>query len=135
MNKFDQEIMARTAVGEARGEGPVGMQAVMWTGLNRFTSKKWFSGLTIAGTFLKPGQFSCWMPHDSNFLLIIDQGAGIPAYDHAMQWAECVLKGSIPDPTKGATHYVNLAIAQPAWIKTGKETIKLGNHTFFTDVP
>ena len=30
MTSFDQEIMARTAMGEARGEGQDGMVAVIW---------------------------------------------------------------------------------------------------------
>lgn len=67
MSYFDQEIMARTAIGEARSEGTDGMQAVMWTGVNRFTTKKWFSGKTIAGTFLKRMQYDCWTPEDPNF--------------------------------------------------------------------
>ena len=70
MTTFDQEIAARTAVGEARGEGLDGMQAVIWTGLNRFTSKKWFSGQTLAGTFLMKEQYSCWLPGDPNYALI-----------------------------------------------------------------
>lgn len=134
MNSFDQEIMARTAIGEARGEMVEGMQAVMWTGVNRFTAKKWFSGVSIAGTFLKFEQYDCWMPKDSNYALITNLTEEIGILSSALGWAGCVISGMIPDPTLGATHYANLNECSPDWVAGAMETVKIGKHTFFKNV-
>lgn len=134
MNTFDQEIMARTAVGEARGEGDEGMQAVMWTGLNRFTAKKWFSGQSIAGTFLKASQYSCWLQHDPNYGLITNISGDISIFAIALKWAASVISGMIPDPTLGATHYYADSIAAPDWVKGATFTAKIGRHNFYKDV-
>lgn len=135
MNLFDQEIMARTAIGEARGEGDQAMQAVMWTILNRFTAKRWFSGQTLAGTALKAQQYDCWMPRDLNYPLIINITDEIGLMVSALQWADAVVKGMIPDPTLGATFYYDDSIAAPAWADTGKFTVKIGRLNFYKDVP
>lgn len=131
MTAFDQEIMARTALGEARGEGQNGMIAVMWTGMNRFTSKHWYSGYTIAGTFLMPKQYSCWNDGDSNRQYCADVTEEIGLFASALQWADFVLKGMSVDPTLGATHYVNLSVAQPSWLAKAERTVQIGNHTFY----
>ncbi len=134
MNNFDQEIMARTAIGEARGEMVEGMQAVMWTGVNRFTAKKWFSMSSIAGTFLYPKQYDCWMPHDPNYGLITSMDESIPLLETALNWAGGVIKGIIPDPTLGATHYYANSIPAPNWVEKATFTVKIGRHLFYKNV-
>lgn len=131
---FDRQIMARTAIGEARGEGDVGMQAVMWTGLNRFTKKKWFTAVSIAGTFLKPFQYSCWLQHDPNYGLITSLDEDIELMDIGLKWADDIIKGNIPDPTLGATHYHADTIAVPGWVDGATVTVKIGRHIFYKDV-
>lgn len=135
MNSFDQEIMARTAVGEARGEGDIAMQAVLWTILNRFTAKKWFSGQTLAGTALKHLQYSCWNQNDPNYGLITNMSGDIGLLRSAMQWAANISYGMIPDPTLGATHYFADSIEPPNWTATGIFTVKIGRQSFYKDVP
>src|SRR4029077_14121134 len=115
-------------------EGAEGMQAVMWSGLNRFTSKKWFAGQTIAGTFLKDMQYDCWLPHDPNYALICNVGPGIPPFDEAMQWAAQILSGVLPDPTLGATHYFSDRISAPAWAEGATFTVKIARQSFYKDV-
>ena len=134
MTTFDQEIMARTAMGEARGEGQDGMVAVMWCGLNRFNAKKWFSAMTIAGTFLKRLQFDCWTPEDVNYAYVINISDDIGLFRNALQWAGQVISGMIPDPTGGATHYFDGSISPPSWALTATQTAKIGRLTFFKDV-
>lgn len=134
MNVFDQEIMARTAMGEARSEGEEGMQAVMWTGHNRFTAKKWFSGLTIAATFMKYEQYDCWMPKDRNFAYITSITPDIGLFKSALLWAQGVIEGTIIDPTLGATHYFDSSIAAPDWTKDATMTKVIGHLTFYKDV-
>jgi len=134
MTTFDQEIMARTAIGEARGEGDVAMQAVMWVGMNRFTVKKWFSAASIAGTLLMKEQFSCWLQNDPNYGLITSIGANTGLMTNALQWASAVVSGMIPDPTLGATHYYDDSIAPPNWVNGATPTIKIGKLNFFKNV-
>lgn len=135
MQNFDQEIMARTAMGEARGEGDIAMQAVMWTGMNRFTAKKWFSGQSIAGTFLKYEQYDCWMPKDPNYALLINITPDIPLLAMALKWAASVITGMVVDPTLGATHYYDDSILPPNWTQNATLTIKIGRLNFFKGVP
>lgn len=134
MTTFDQEIMARTAMGEARSQGQDGMVAVMWTGINRFNAKKWFSGLTIAGTFLKRLQFDCWTPEDVNYAYIVNITEDIGLFHNALLWASQVIAGIIPDPTLEATHYYDDSIAAPEWTKGATLTVKIGRLTFWKDV-
>lgn len=134
MSLFDREIMGRTALGEARGERDIGMQAVMWSGMNRFTMKRWYSGKTIAGTFLKAEQYDCWMTHDPNYRVIIDMTPDDAKLLMVLTWADGVMKGTLPDPTLGATHYANLAACNPKWVADATQTVIIGRHTFFKNV-
>lgn len=134
MSNFDLEVMARTAIGEARGESAEGMQAVMWTGVNRYTAKRWFSGQSIAGTLLKASQYSCWLPADPNYGLITNIGPAIALLGDALDWAARILQGGISDPTQGATHYANLNLCNPDWVRGAEQTVVIGKHTFFKNV-
>lgn len=132
---FDLDIMARTGMGEARGEGPEGMQAVMWTGVNRFTAKRWYSGLTIAGTLLKAMQYDCWMQQDPNYAYIINLTDSIGLFVQALQYAADILKGNIADPTFGATHYyADSLLHPPPWVKGATLTVKIGKQSFYKNV-
>ncbi len=134
INNFDVEITARTAMGESRGEGEQAMQAVMWTGVNRFNAKRWFSCLTIAATFLRPKQYDCWMPNDPNYSYITAITPSIGLFAEALKWAEGVINGMIPDPTLGATHYHDSSIAPPDWTVGATKTLVAGRLTFYKDV-
>lgn len=46
------------------------------------------------------------------------------------------MAGKVPDPTGGATHYYATTMPKPpVWVKGDKQTLKLGHHIFFKDVP
>ncbi len=50
--------------------------------------------------------------------------------------AEQVMTGKVPDPTGGATHYYATTMQKaPDWSVRAKQTLKLGHHLFFKDVP
>ena len=49
--------------------------------------------------------------------------------------ADQVIDGKVADPTGGATHYYASSIRAPAWSLKAKQTLKLGGHVFFKDVP
>jgi N-acetylmuramoyl-L-alanine amidase len=134
MSSFDQEIMARTAMGEARGEGEAAMVAVMWTGLNRFNAKKWFSALTLAGTFLRRMQYDCWRPEDVNYAYIINISSDIGLFRDALGWAAQIITAGLPDPTDGATHYYDSSISPPHWVDSAIKTVTIGKLTFFKNV-
>lgn len=135
----DRDVLARTLWGEARGETLAGMVAVAWTIRNRVNdgkAKSWW-GERYAGVCLKPYQFSCWNKNDPNFPFL--SGAKpIPVAEmaKAVMVATAVMDGAYPDPTGGATHYYATTMPKaPAWAAEAKQTLKLGHHVFFKDVP
>ena len=99
-------------------------------------TKSWW-GEGYAGVCLKPWQFSCWNKNDLNYAYL--SGAkSIPAaqYAQALKAADQVMAGTTPDPTGGATHYYATTMPKPpTWAKGAKQTLKLGQHIFFKDVP
>jgi spore germination cell wall hydrolase CwlJ-like protein len=59
-----------------------------------------------------------------------------PRYQDAARIADAVLSGDVPDPTEGATHFLNPDIVRkrrggslPAWAHNGGQSI--GRHTFY----
>lgn len=135
----DRNILARTLWGEARGESLAGQIAVAWTIRNRVNdgvSKSWW-GEGYAGVCQKPYQFSCWNKTDPNYQFLIGMKQ-IPLRELAQARivADQVIDGKVPDPTGGANHYYAIAMkTPPAWAAKAKQTLKLGGHVFFKDVP
>ena len=135
----DIEILARTLWAEARGEGMAGMVAVGWSIRNRVNDGKdkswWGEGYT--GVCQAPWQYSCWNKNDPNYPYI--SGAKpIPLGEisAARQAATTVINGTVPDPTGGATHYYATSMPKPpAWAAGATQTLKLGHHIFFRNVP
>jgi len=135
----DRDILARTIWGEARGEDVIGQIAVAWTIRNRVLdgkAKSWW-GEGYAGMCQASYQFSCWNRNDPNYAYL--SGAKqIPFREiaQALIAADHVMAGNAPDPTGGATHYYALSMKKPpAWAAKAKQTLKLGGHVFFKDVP
>ena len=135
----DRDILARTLWGEARGERLAGQVAVAWTIRNRVNdgkTKSWW-GEGYAGVCQKPYQFSCWNKNDPNFACL--SGAKPMPFRELAQAriaADQVIDGKVADPTGGATHYYATTMPKaPPWVKGAKETLRLGHHIFFKDVP
>lgn len=135
----DVEILARTLWAEARGEGAGGMIAVGWSIRNRVNDgkdKSWW-GEGYSGVCEAPWQYSCWNKNDPNYLCI--SGAKpIPLGEltAARLAATTVIGSAGPDPTGGATHYYATSMPKPpAWASAATETLKLGHHIFFRNVP
>ncbi|UVE47624.1 cell wall hydrolase [Pseudomonas chlororaphis] len=135
----DRDILARTLWGEARGEGLAGQIAVAWTIRNRVNdgrTKSWW-GEGYAGVCQAPYQFSCWNKNDPNYQFLsgakpIQAGQ----FAQALRAADQVIAGAVPDPTGGATHYYATTMPKvPAWAAKARQTVRIGQHVFFKDVP
>jgi len=124
------EIAARTAWGEARGEGVAGMQAVLNVINNRAKSPGWW-GRDIASVCLTPWQFSCWNAVDPNrerLTSVTDKDA---LYRSAVAMAGRMAAGSLPDLTKGADSYYATDIPKPGWAVGRVPLITIGHHAFY----
>lgn len=140
---MDRDILIKTMLGEAGGEGEEGLAAVAHVIKNRAMDKRWSGNLREVA--LQDKQFSTW-----------NKGAGgnnpdrykpgTPAYERAARVLDIVLAGKHVDPTGGATHYyspagMNKLVSEgsqnnliPKWLqgeaaKSGGQ-IRLGNHIF-----
>lgn len=126
----DREILARTLMAEAGGEGYDGMIAAGSVINNRVRSGKYGDG--VRGVIMKPGQFSAW-----NSVTGYAGGkggldmAGMKVSEDAYRAADALLSGQYRDITGGATHYYNPAAADPVWgQKAGGQWTRIGNHVF-----
>lgn len=132
MTEEDILTLARTMWGEARGEDNEGMQAVCCTIINRFNSKKWYAGKTIAETCLKPWQFSCWNPTDPNRLKMLK--LTYVELKRELDLIKEVTGGVYNDITSGATHYYNPRVCKPKWATGKVPCYSHGNHLFFKGI-
>ena len=129
-NPDDREMLAKTLMAEAGGEGAQGMLAAGAVIDNR--RKAGGYGNDWQGVIMKPGQFSAW-----NGVTGYAGGKGglnmdgMKPSQAAYQVADALLSGRYDDPTGGATHYYNPAAANPAWgMQAGGEWQRIGNHVF-----
>ena len=131
----DAYVVVATLWGEARGEGEVGMQAVMNVVMNRAHGD--FS--KARKVVLKRKQFSIWngvkdpdaiaiqMVRDFRSKKLKDS----PSYIKALELVDKAMKGDLPDITGGATFYFNPHKVLPSWAKEMTKTKTIGNHDFY----
>ncbi|WP_374467410.1 cell wall hydrolase [Ferrovibrio sp.] len=137
---IDSDIGARTIMGEASGETFEGKVAVAWTFRNRVTVDLWgdrkpdWWGECIADVCLKPWQYTCWKDHNAERIKRATLSDVV--FQDCMLAMLCVVKGLIPDPTAGSTHYYNPKIIKtpPAWALGRTPACIIGNHHFFNGV-
>lgn len=127
----DKDLMIRTILGEAAQEGPQGQAAVAHVILNRTASGDY--GKTASQVVLAPNQFEPWSTKPRALMAIKPDS---PAYRETSDILDMVKNGDIPDPTNGATHFLNPAIVKtrtggslPGWAQ--KPIAQIGNHTFY----
>jgi spore germination cell wall hydrolase CwlJ-like protein len=127
----DRDYLIRTIAFEASGETEVGKVAVAHVILNRKKSGRW--GDNIKAVVTHPGQFEPWTTRQRE---IEELSPDDPRYRSAAIIADGVLSGQTPDPTAGATHFLNPTIvrercdgALPSW--AAGEGLTIGNHTFY----
>jgi spore germination cell wall hydrolase CwlJ-like protein len=142
-NDKDRDIAIRTMLGEAGGEGEIGMAAVAHVMKNRQGDSRW--GGTIASVALAPKQFSAWNPKSAGGVdLVRSITPDNPMYQKAGLIYDAVMGGHTVDPTGGATHYyapkgmpalVASGAAKsltPGWAagEAAKNEVRIGNHVF-----
>lgn len=121
---YGQQVIAAVIMGEAEGEGVIGMYAVAEVIRKRAD----LDGLSPLAIVKRPKQFSC--------LNNISPPALIRKHWRKKQW-ETALKiarivyndpKKLPDYSKGATHYATFT---PKWARNKKPTAVIGNHIFW----
>lgn len=126
----DLDLIARTVIGEAAKEPPIGQAAVAHVIRNRLMSGDY--GESVPEVLFAPKQFEPWGARRSELL---SYTADNPVYQRASAIAQAVLEGRVPDPTGGATHFYGpasqaaLGRNRPSWDNgTGQD---IGGHRFF----
>lgn len=127
----DRDLMIRTILGEAANEGPQGQAAVAHVILNRAAAGSY--GKTPSDVVLAPNQFEPWTTRSKELLAIKPTS---PAYQQTSDILDMVTNGEVPDPTGGATHFLNPDIVRqrrggslPSW--AAQPTATIGGHAFF----
>ena len=127
----DRDYLIRTIAFEASGEPQMAQIAVAYVILNRKKSGRW--GDNIKAVVTNPGQFEPWTTRQRE---IEELSPDDPRYQSAAIIADAVLSGQTPDPTAGATHFLNPTIvrerrggALPSW--AAGEGLTIGSHTFY----
>lgn len=127
----DRDLMVRTVLGEADDQSPQGQAAVAHVIMNRVNDGSF--GRTPGDVVLAKGQFEPWATR-ARQLLAIDRKS--PSYDQASSIVDGVLSGDIPDPTGGATHFLNPDIVRarrkgslPDWAQGA--SVRIGDHAFY----
>lgn len=124
----DTALAAATIWQEARGEPYEGKLAVAEVIRNRMRVRYTSDG-TIAGTVLRPHQFSGWNSDDVNRIpsLKLDDADKVVA-DCIRAWKEAAEKNT--DVAKGALLYYAPALVFPAWARSCREVARIGRHVF-----
>jgi spore germination cell wall hydrolase CwlJ-like protein len=125
-NLEDRDYLIRTVAFEAPNEPAIGKAAVAHVVLNRKKSGRW--GQEIKKIVTQP-----WMTRRRE---IENLSPDDPRYRKAARITDAVLDGDIPDPTSGATHFLNETIVRqrrggslPRWAQG--EGLVIGRHTFY----
>src|SRR6476619_435143 len=127
-----RDDLIRTIAFEAADEADEGKAAVAHVILNRKRSGRW--GDNIKEVVTRPWQFEPWMTRRTEMERL---SPGDPRYEDAARIADAVLNGQTPDPTAGATHFLNPTVVRqrrdgslPSWARGEGQPI--GRHTFYS---
>jgi hypothetical protein len=130
-NLEDRDYLVRTVAFEAANEPALGKAAVAHVVLNRKKSGRW--GQNIRNIVTQPWQFEPWMTRRKEIEKLSPDD---PLYRKAARITDGVLDRDIPDPTSGATHFLNEKIVRqrrdgslPRWAQG--EGLVIGGHTFY----
>jgi Cell Wall Hydrolase len=127
----DRDMMIRTVIGEADDQPAVGQAAVAHTIMNRVSDGRW--GDTPSDVVLSRGQFEPWKTRARELMAIKPDS---DRYQKTAAVVDDVLSGKVPDPTGGATHFLDPELVRgrrggtlPDWAKGSG--LRIGDHAFF----
>ena len=128
----ERDYLIRTIAFEAPDESDEGKAAVAHVILNRKRNGRW--GDNIKDVVTRPWQFEPWMTRRKEMKKLSPYD---PRYQDAARIADAVLTGQMPDPTAGATHFLNPTVVRqrrdgslPSWARGEGQPI--GRHTFYS---
>ena len=123
---YGQQIVAAVLMGEARGEGEIGMTAVAEVIRNRANAAS-KSPLQIV---LKKGEFSCLK--DTTPEALHRRFRQMKTYPMALQIAKTCYNTpeQLPNDTKGATFFAHTQ-NRPPWLGDVQLVTAIGNHRFY----
>ncbi len=133
LTPYQKDILVKTILSEARGEGIDGMTAVASVIANRANSGRFPAD--PAAVALQPSQFSGWNAGEGGNNPNQFQ-PGTRQYNQALQIIDRVFSGQTPDPTNGALYYHTPAV-NPSWAGAVNRygTNQIGNHIFYNGRP
>lgn len=135
----DEQVLAATIYGEARGEPIVGKQAVASVVMNRValaiaTKRKQFGNGSVKSCCLAPWQFSCWNASDPNRPILMGLDFTNPSDQLVIckTIAEEAISGDLRDPTFGATFYKVTSLPWPHdWGAKVAPLAVIGHQSFY----
>jgi len=120
---LEAPLLARVA----KSEDPSAGAAVMWTVLNRAREYR----TSIFEEVTRPGQYQgIWTVQAKAWLDNPLDAAQLQALERT---ARQVLRGALPDPTGGATHFHRVGTADPPWAPEEAKRILVGKHWFYKE--
>ena len=136
----DVILLARMLLGEAEECSQIEKIAVAWTAINRANDDKEWNGKTLQEVILTPFQYSAFN-ENLNAKLKNPMAYNSQEFQNCLQLAKEILAGKYPDPTNGATHYLNpthsslIGKPLPEWTNTLELIGKIQNsiHTFYKE--
>ena len=131
---IDQDSIARTVWGEARGLGEDGMRAVCCVITNRVKKQEARWGITPYEVCHKPYQFSCWLPADPNLPKLLAVTDDDPQFAVACELAEDAIQFNWVDITNGATFYYSIPSPLPDWAIGKTPCYTIGNLLFYNNI-
>lgn len=125
-------IIAATILGEARGEGEKGMQAILNVLQNRLKYAKETNFDKIKDIALQRYQFDVWTSRktDEQKAEFVNKMRKTPQWATAVKLVERARQGKLEDLTNNATFYHTNKI-EPNWADSFTKTNILGNHIFY----
>jgi spore germination cell wall hydrolase CwlJ-like protein len=131
-----RDLMTRMVMMEAGNQSQLGKEAVAHVIMNRVRDGRYGDG--VQGVLTRKSQFEPWgNPKTRQAMMATPTDS--PRYQAANQAVERVLSGESPDPTNGATHFLNKATSAArgdsamrpgGWGRTGRDQVTIGGHTF-----
>lgn len=134
---YDKQVyvLAQTLYGEAEYLNELDATAIASVVMNRVRHRLWPNA--IAAVCQQPRQFSCWNPEDPNRERIAHP-KGV-WFTKCLAIARAAANGTLPDPTKGSTHYYATFISRPKWSRGKSPVYKVDHkrgyaHLFFNNI-